>query len=115
MLHPSVFSFPDDILSKCKWIFIKLGMCIDVVEIWFGIANRQILSIFDRVFCLRHIRIFVLDDNFSEWIFMKLGMDIMRICFGIAHLQILSHFFSELSACNMSVFSFSDDNLSEDQ
>ena len=24
-------------------------MCIDIVEIWFGIANGQILSIFDGV------------------------------------------------------------------
>ena len=37
---PSVrISFPDDNLSKHQWIFTKLGMCIDVVEIWFGIAN----------------------------------------------------------------------------
>ena len=42
---PSVrVSFPDDNLSKHQWIFIKLGMCIDIVEIWFGIANGQILT-----------------------------------------------------------------------
>ena len=46
-VHPSVvrpsvrFSFPDD-LSKHQCIFTKLGMCIDTVEIWFGIANGQI-------------------------------------------------------------------------
>ena len=40
----SVFSFPDDNLSKCQlWIFTKLAMCIDIVEIWFEIANEQIL------------------------------------------------------------------------
>ena len=33
------FLFPDDNLSKHQWIFTKLGMCIDIVEIWFGIAN----------------------------------------------------------------------------
>ena len=39
--RPSVrFSFPDDNLSKPQWIFTKLGTCIDIVEIWFGIANR---------------------------------------------------------------------------
>ena len=44
---PSVrFSFPDDNLSKHQWIFTKLGMCIDIVEIWFGIANGQISSNF---------------------------------------------------------------------
>ena len=37
---PSLFSFRDD-LSKCQWIFIKLGVCIDIVEIWFGIDNEQ--------------------------------------------------------------------------
>ena len=29
-------------------------MCIDIVEIWFDIANGQILSIFDRIICLPH-------------------------------------------------------------
>ena len=42
-----VFSFLDDNLSKYQWIFTKLDMCIDIVEICFGIANGQILSIFD--------------------------------------------------------------------
>ena len=36
-----------DNLSKHQWIFTKLGMCIDIVEIWFGIANGQISSTFD--------------------------------------------------------------------
>ena len=36
------FSFPADNLNRCQWIFIKLGMCINIVEIWFGIANVQI-------------------------------------------------------------------------
>ena len=38
------FSFPDDNLSKQRWIFTKLGMCIDIVEIWVGIADGQNLS-----------------------------------------------------------------------
>ena len=64
-VHPSVgltsvrFSFPNDNLSKHQWIFTKLGMHIDIVEIWFGIANGQILSIFDGVICPRHAHIFV--------------------------------------------------------
>ena len=37
-------SFPDDNLSKHQWIFTKLGMFVDVVEIWFRIANGQILT-----------------------------------------------------------------------
>ena len=46
-VRPSVFSFPDDNLSSFKWIFTKLGMCIDIMEIWFGVANGQISLIFD--------------------------------------------------------------------
>ena len=45
------FSFPDDNLSKHQWIFTKLSKCIDIVEIRFGIANGQILSIFYGVIC----------------------------------------------------------------
>ena len=54
-----IFSFPDDNLSKHQWIFTKLGMCIDIVEIWFWIANGQISSIFDGVICPRHAHIFL--------------------------------------------------------
>ena len=43
----SVFSFLDDNLGKYQWISTILGLCIDIVEIWFGIANRHISSIFD--------------------------------------------------------------------
>ena len=28
-----VFAFQDDNLSKYQWIFTRLGMCIDIVEI----------------------------------------------------------------------------------
>ena len=48
-----IFSFPDD-NNKCQGILTKLGICIDIKEIWFGIANRQISSMFDGVTCLRH-------------------------------------------------------------
>ena len=50
---PPVFLFPDDNLCKHQWIFLKLGMCIDIV-IWFGIVNGQILPNFYRVICPRH-------------------------------------------------------------
>ena len=55
-VRPSVFSFPDDNLSKCKWIFTKIGVGIDIVEICFGVANGQISSMFDRVICPPHDR-----------------------------------------------------------
>ena len=37
-----ILSFLDENLSKRQWIFTKLGMCIDIVKILFGIANGQI-------------------------------------------------------------------------
>ena len=49
----SIFFFSDDNLSKYQWIFTKLSVYIDIVEIWFGIVTGQISSIFDRVICLR--------------------------------------------------------------
>ena len=54
-----VVSFQDDNLSEYQRIFTKLGVCIDIVEIWFGIANIQTSSFFDRVIYPRHVNIFV--------------------------------------------------------
>ena len=62
----SIFSFPDDNLSKNQWTFTKLGLCVDFVEILFGIANGQISSFFYRVICPRHARISFPGDNFSK-------------------------------------------------
>ena len=55
-LFLSIFLYLDDKFSKYRyyWIFTKPGMCIDIVEIWFGIANGQISSIFDRGISLSH-------------------------------------------------------------
>ena len=50
----SIFSFLDNKLSKWQWIFTKLGVWIYILEIWFGIANRQISLTFDRFICSRH-------------------------------------------------------------
>ena len=51
-------------------------MCIVIVEIWFGIAYGQILSIYDGKLCLQMSIFSFSDDNFSkcQWIFTKLGM-----------------------------------------
>ena len=52
-IHPSVVCwfvgilFLDDNLSKHQWICTKLGMRIDILGSWFGIANGKILSDFD--------------------------------------------------------------------
>ena len=45
--NTSVFYFQDNNLSKYHWIFTKFDMFIDIVEIFFCIANGQILSIFN--------------------------------------------------------------------
>ena len=42
-----IFPFPDDNLSKNQYTFTKLGLCIDIVELWFEIAKKQISSIFE--------------------------------------------------------------------
>ena len=42
--------------------FHQLGTCIDIVEIWFGIANGQILSIFYGSIC-RDMPIFWFPDD----------------------------------------------------
>ena len=64
----SIFEYPDDNLSKYQWIFSKLGMCIDIVEIWFGIANGyNNLSKSQR--------------NFTK---VDMCIDVVQICFGIA-------------------------------
>ena len=54
-----IFLFPDDNFRKSQWLFTKLGMCIDIVEIWIGIANGQILVRFWRSYLQRHAHIFV--------------------------------------------------------
>ena len=95
-IRTCVFSFPDVNLNKYQWIFARLGMCIDIVEIWFEIANGQILSILKEL-PARDIPVFSFpDDNLSKclWIFTKLCMciDIVEIWFGIANGQILSIF-----------------------
>ena len=61
----STSSFQDYNLNKFQWTLTKLGMCIDIVEIWFGIANGQISLIFDRVICPTHVRVFISEQNIN--------------------------------------------------
>ena len=95
--RPSVrFLFPDDNWSKRQWIFTKLGKCIDIVEIWFEIANGQISSNFSRSYLPVTRPYFFPDHNLSkrQRMFTKLSMciDIVEIGFGIANGQISSNF-----------------------
>ena len=64
-IRPSVpISFTDDNLNKYQWLFTKLGVCIEIVAIWFEIAKGQISSVFDRVICPS---VFSFpDDNFNK-------------------------------------------------
>ena len=96
VICPSVFLFQDINFSICQWIFTKLGMCIDILEI----CLRMLLGKFGQLLTAlsaHDTSVFSIpDDNFSKylWIFMKLGMciDIVEICYGIANWQILSVF-----------------------
>ena len=54
-----IFSFQDDNLSKLQGILTKLAICIEIKELWFGIANRQISLNVYGVICPRHAHIFV--------------------------------------------------------
>ena len=49
VVRPSVGFFPDLKLSKYQWTFTKLVMCIDIVRIYFGIANGLILFVFSEL------------------------------------------------------------------
>ena len=61
-----VLSFLDDILSNYQWIFTKLYICIDIVEVWFGIANGKFLS-FSTELSACHMSVFSFpDDSLSK-------------------------------------------------
>ena len=53
----SIFLFMDDNFSKNQ-IFTKLGLCIDIVEIWFGLLMGKFHQ-FLTVICPQHVRIFI--------------------------------------------------------
>ena len=74
--------YADDNLSKFQWIFAKLGMCIDIVEILFGITNGQFHQFLKSYLpetcpCFR----FQAKTSICQWIFANFGMciDILEI------------------------------------
>ena len=75
--HTFIFLFPDDNLSKYQSIFTKLVLCLDIVEVWFGIADGRILSIFDRVICLPQNSGRVLPFHIFIVFFQKIMFDIL--------------------------------------
>ena len=62
-------------------------MCIDIVEIWFGIAIGQISPFSTELFARDTSNVSFPDDNLRkyQWIFTKLGMciDIAELWFGL--------------------------------
>ena len=44
-----IVSFPDDNLCKCQVILTKLGTCIDIKEIWFGIIDGAVWFLFSVI------------------------------------------------------------------
>ena len=86
------------------------------MEIWSGIANGQISSIFDGVIA-RDTPIFSFpDDNLTkhQWIFTKLGMCIELRRSGLGLLMgKFRQIFTELTARDTPIFSFPDDNFSK--
>ena len=92
----SCISFPDDNLSKHQWIFTKLGMGIDIVAVWFGIANGQIHKNFAELSAGDTPIFSFLYDTLSkcQWIFTRFSIciHIVEICSGIVNGQTLSIF-----------------------
>ena len=116
-VRPSVFRF-QMITYKHQWIFTKLGICIDLVEIWFGIANGQISSNFDSYlpetrpyFRFRMITwlniIWFLPNLVCAWILYRSGLGLLMDKF--------HQIFMELFARDTPIFSYLDDNLSKCQ
>ena len=115
-----IFSFQDNNCSKCQWIFTKLVMfmCIYIVEICFGIANGQILSIFDSyqptihpVFTFRTIT-WVNLNGFSPNLICAFMLWSSALGFLIV-MGKFRPFLIELSARNTSGVYFRDNNLSK--
>ena len=109
-----IFSFPDDNMSKHQWIFTKLGMCIDIVEIWFGIANGQISSIFDSYLpeTRPYFRFWTITRVNNKGFSPKLlyALTLRRSGLGLLMAK-FRQIFTELSARDTPIFSFPDDYL----
>ena len=118
LICSSVLSCPDDSLSKCQRIFTKLSVCIDIVEIWFGVVNSQFrqflteLSACNMLYSHFQMITLININGFSPnlvcaLILWRPGLGLLK---GKFH-----QFLTELSASNMSVFSFMNDNFSNYQ
>ena len=98
--HTSFFSFSDNNLSIYQWVFTKLGMCIDSVEIWFGLLTGKFHEFF-TVTC-HHTSIFLFPDDYltkyqSIWPNMACALIVWRSGFGLL-MGKFCQFLTELSA-----------------
>ena len=66
-------------------------MCIDIVEAWFGVANGQILSIFDRLICSKHDSDGVLSFHVLLFISSSLYKYVLN---KRGHFEVSNHFFN---------------------
>ena len=48
-IRPSVFSFPDDNLSNFQRLFIKLGVGMNIMEIWIGLLMNNVGQLFTEL------------------------------------------------------------------
>ena len=48
----SIFSFPDDNLSKWQGLLTKLAICIDIIKIWFRIVICPSVIFFPDIFAM---------------------------------------------------------------
>ena len=92
----SVFSFLDNNFSKCQWIFTKLCVCIDIMDIAMRLLMAE-FCLFLTELSARNTFLFYFQDNNlskSQWIFTTFDVciDSVEICCGIAHQQISSIF-----------------------
>ena len=84
----SVFSFPDNNLSKYQWICTKLGICFDIMENWFGIANGQICQFLTELSAC-HMSVFSFSEDYLskyQWMFTKHGICTLIFCRSVLRL-----------------------------
>ena len=62
----SVFSFMDDNLNKYQWIFTKLGMCLDIVEIDLALLMGKCRQFLAELSSRNRSVFSFLYDNFSK-------------------------------------------------
>ena len=114
--YMSIFSFPDNNLSKCQWIFTKLGMCIDINRGgWRLLMGKFHLYLMGYLLATRpyfHFWIitWVNISGFSSNLFVHWYL--LRSSLGM-QMGKLSQLLTDLSVRHTSIFSFPDNNLSK--